>query len=61
MTVNVRVRRSRLPRASSLLMIALGIFALLFVSSTIGIALIVIGLIMYLVYGRITGRPEQKT
>jgi hypothetical protein len=42
-------------------MIALGIFALWSVSYTVGIALIGVGLIMYLAYDSISKRPEQDT
>ncbi len=50
----VTVRHSRLSRYSSIGMILLGVFTLLFVSGFFGLVLIIIGSVMYWFYGRQT-------
>ncbi len=50
----VTVRHSRLSRYSSIGMVLLGVFTLLFVSGFYGLVLIIIGAVMYWFYGRQT-------
>lgn len=57
--VKVVVHHDRLTRSSSLGMMLLGLFTLLFVSGFIGIILIVIGFVMYRYYRRQTVRALQ--
>ena len=49
---HVKIKHSRLSRGSSLGMVLLGVFTLLFVSGFVGLILIVIGLVMYWFYRR---------
>ena len=48
----VTIRHSRLSRYSSLAMMLLGVFTLLFISGFFGIILVVIGYLMYRFYSR---------
>lgn len=50
--------RSRLSRYSSLLMMALGIVSILFVSILVGIVLTMVGLAMFLFYRRLSNRSQ---
>lgn len=50
----VKVKHSRLSRGSSLAMILLGLFTLLFVSGFVGLVLMLVGLVMYWFYRRQT-------
>ena len=53
----VSVRHSRLPRYSSILMMALGVLTWLFVNGQAGPIIFVIGLVMYLFYRRQSRNP----
>jgi hypothetical protein len=57
----VRVHHNRLTRYSSIGMMVLGLFTLLFVSGFVGLILIVIGYVMYRYYRRQTVRALQGT
>jgi len=57
--VQVKVHHNRLTRYSSIGMMLLGLFTLLFVSGFIGIILIVVGYVMYRYYRRQTVRAFQ--
>jgi len=57
----VKVHHDRLTRYSSIGMMLLGLFTLLFVSGFIGLILIVAGYVMYWYYRRQTMRALQGT
>ncbi len=57
----VKVQHDRLTRYSSIGMMLLGLFTLLFVSGFVGLILIVAGYIMYRYYRRQTVRALQGT
>jgi hypothetical protein len=56
----MKMRQSRLSRNSSLGMIALGVFTLIFLSGLVGLILIVIGVIMYQFYRRQATQPPRS-
>jgi MFS superfamily sulfate permease-like transporter len=53
------VRRSKLSRYSSILMMALGVATILFVSILVGMILTAVGLLMYFLYRRIERRSQR--
>jgi hypothetical protein len=59
--VTVKVHHDRLTRYSSIGMMLLGLFTLLFVSGFVGLILIVAGYVMYRYYRRQTVRALQGT
>jgi hypothetical protein len=57
----VTVRHSRLPRYSSILMMALGVFTWLFVNGIGGAIIFLIGLAMYWLYRRQSRVPRASS
>ena len=57
---HVRVRRSRLSPLASVLMILVGVLAFLEVNAYAGLILIVLGIVMYVAYRRLSKRSQSS-